>query len=303
MVDGETGFPNDPLFRNLKGTVIDPPAFKGRVADTHCHLDMMERPDLALARCAHHNVMLVVTIVEATENPIHTYDMLAEWLAEAAGLLDGWGTPGLLPTVRVVAGCHPQLASKYDKKVGNIIMRCALHPLTVAIGEIGLDYYYETAPRDTQKDVFKRQLELANELGKPVVLHVRDAHEDALEILQTQGMPKQGALLHCYTSDWETLKPFLDLGCHVAFGGAMTFNNGEAIRDAAKHAPLDRILTETDSPYMAPVPLRGTTCSPAKVVFTARALAEVREVPEGEYEAFYEALYDNAHRFYRIEQW
>ena len=300
MVDSENGFPNDPLFRNLKGTVVEPPEFVGLVADTHCHLEMMERPDLVLARCAYHHVMLVVTIVEATENPNHTYDMLAEWLAESAGLLDSWGVQGLLPTVRVVAGCHPQLASKYTKKLDNTIARCALHPLTVAIGEIGLDYYYETAPRDTQKDVFKRQLALANELGKPVVLHIRDAHEDALEILRAEGMPRHGALLHCYTSDWETLEPFIEMGCHVAYGGAMTFNNGDAIRESARRAPLDRILTETDSPYMSPVPLRGTTCSPDKVVFTARKLAEVRGVPDEGLEAFYEALYDNAHRFFQI---
>ena len=291
----------DQQFRNSKGTVVEPPHIEGLVADTHCHLDNLEHPELALARCAANNVMLVVTVVDLTEQPEVTYDMIAEWLGMAAGLLDEWEVQQLLPMCRIVAGCHPHGASKYDEEAERMLHRCAAHPLTVAMGEIGLDYHYDLSPRSVQRDVFKRQLELADELGKPVVLHIREAHDDALAILDEQGMPRNGTLVHCFTSDWDTLEPFIERGCYVAFGGALTFGKSEDIREAARRAPLDRILTETDSPYMAPVPLRGTICLPDYTVFTADRLAEVRGVLPEEREAFFAALYRNAHDFYRLD--
>ena len=294
-------FAIDKLFRNSKGRVVDAPSLGGAVADTHCHLDMLDHPGLALARCAAHGVSLVVTVVDACEKPEITYDSLAQWLGDAFGVLERWGERALLPTVRVVAGCHPHNASKFDRATAETVARCAAHPLTVAVGEIGLDYHYDLSPRDVQREVFKRQLAMANELGKPVVLHIREAHDDALDILGEQGMPAAGTLIHCFTSDWDTLAPFLDLGCYVAFGGALTFNKGDDIREAARRAPLDRILTETDAPYMAPVPLRGTVCTPECVIFTTAALAEARGVGEDGIAGFLAALYANAQRFYGLE--
>ncbi len=301
MADNIEGFYLDPLFRNSKNKVVPSPAFDGILADTHCHLDMLEHPELSLARCAYHNVMFIATVVEASENPQLTYDMLAEWLGEASALLDKWGAPSLLPICRVVAGSHPHTADNFDKHVVDAIRRCAMHPLTAAIGEIGLDYHYDNSKRDSQKESFKRQLNLANEMDKPVILHVREAHDDALDILHEQGMPQQGAILHCFTSDWDTLEPFLDLGCYVAYGGALTFSNGEDIRDSAKHTPLNRIVTETDSPFMAPAPLRGTVCSPENVLFTTEKLLEVKGItPEEEADAL-DVLFRNALRFYRVD--
>ena len=293
----------DELFRNSKGKVVEPPVIEGPVADTHCHLDMLQRADLALARCAYRGVSLVVTVTEATMTPEATYDNLALWLGQAAGFLDKWGSRQPLPVCRVVSGCHPHEASNYSAEVEQKVRRCGAHPLTVAVGEIGLDYHYDFSPRNVQREVFARQLDVADDLGKPVVLHIREAHDDALDILQAHGLPAAGALVHCFTSDWLTLEPFLEMGCYVAFGGALTFNNGELIRDAAAKAPLERIVTETDAPYMAPAPLRGTVCSPEFTVFTANRLAEVRGVaPEPEArEEFFAALYRNAHEFYRLE--
>ena len=293
----------DTEFRNSKGQVVPKPQIQGLVADTHCHLDMLSRPGLALARCSASNVQLVVTVGETSESAEHNYDMLAEWLADASMLLDNWGLDAILPACKVVAGCHPQRSAFYNQDVEHVTKICAQHPLTVAIGEIGLDYYYDEAPHEVQADVFKKQIEIANEVNKPIVMHIRDAHDDALKILESEGLPQAGALLHCFTSDYATLKPFLELGCYVAFGGALTFGKSDAIRYAAKRAPLDRIVTETDSPYMSPTPLRGTPCSPENTVFTADFLANTREVSEEDRPAFFESIYNNAFNVFNIERY
>ena len=299
--DSSTVMFMDSKFRNSKGKVVDPPVLEGRIADTHCHLDMLDNPGLVLARCAYNNVMFLGTVVETSENPMNTYDLLADWLGEAVMHLDSWGSSGLLPTCKVIAGCHPQLSANYTKETDSITRRCAAHPLTVAIGEIGLDYHYDNAPHEVQIDVFKRQLQLAKEVDKPVAMHIRDAHDDALKVLQAEGIPKKGALVHCFTNDFETLQPFLEMGCYVAFGGALTFNNGQDIREAAARVPLNRIVTETDSPYMAPVPLRGTICTPDQVIFTANTLAQVRGVQQQDRAQFYETIYQNALNIYHVE--
>ena len=293
----------DAEFRNSKGAVVAKPVVEGLVADTHCHLDMLARPGLALARCSASNVQLVVTVVETSENAEHVYDMLAEWLGDAMMLLDSWRMGAILPTCKVVAGCHPQLSASYDADVEKITRLCARHPLTVAIGEVGLDYYYDEAPHDVQARVFRKQIEIANEAGKPIVMHIRDAHDDALKILEKDGIPEAGALLHCFTNDYDTLQPFLELGCYVAFGGALTFGKSDAIREAARRAPLDRIVTETDSPYMSPVPLRGTPCSPENTVFTADFLAKTREVAAEDRPAFFDAIYKNAFDVFHLESY
>lgn len=307
MAASEDGIVLDHLFRNSKGAVVEAPKLEGPVADTHCHLDMLERPGLSLARCAYNNVNFVVTVVESSETPQHTYDMLAEWLGEASAFLDQWDVYAPLPTCRIVAGCHPQKASDYDKEVAAVTRMCAQHPLTSAIGEIGLDYYYDMAPHKVQADVFRRQIALAHELGKPIVMHIRDsqdttdAHDEALQILLSEGVPAQGALLHCFTSDWQVMQPYLDEGCYVAFGGALTFAKSDDIRLAAAKAPEERILTETDSPYMSPVPLRGTVCAPENTVFTAQTLAQVRGVDPQQRGEFYNLLFQNALRFYHVD--
>jgi TatD DNase family protein len=182
-------------------------------------------------------------------------------------------------------------------------------PPIVCLGEIGLDYHYEgmsdvdpdyepSAPREVQKDVFRKQIKLAKQYDMPIALHVRDAHEDALSILKAEGLPKRGALLHCVTVNWDTLKPFIELGCMAAFGGALTFNRSDDICDAARHVPKDRLLTETDAPFMAPVPLRGIPCEPAQTIFTAACLAQQFGCANDV--AFYDRLYDNAVGFFDI---
>ncbi|MDR0501337.1 MAG: TatD family hydrolase [Coriobacteriales bacterium] len=277
----------DACIRNTKGEVIEAPqaTFGIPVADTHCHLDMLHHPGLALARAASHNVNFIVSITDPTEDPLYTYNNLSQWQKTANDLLKEWHNetndphcePGKkAPHVRLAVGCHPHNASKYTAEIERQLIICAQQPITAAIGEIGLDYHYDNSPRETQRKVFMRQLQIANKLMLPVVLHLREAHDDGLSILKEHGEHPAGILLHCYNLDYDTLQPFLDLGIHVAFGGPLTFKKADEVRDAAARCPVERMVTETDAPFMAPEPVRGVVCGPEHTVFTAAALAMAR---------------------------
>ena len=168
-------------------------------------------------------------------------------------------------------------------------------PRVAALGEIGLDYHYDFSPRDDQREAFRRQLRLAKEAGLPVALHLREAHDEALAIMREEGFPEAGTLLHCFNLDWATLEPWVEAGCYVAFGGALTFKNADDTREAAARVPADRLLTETDAPYMTPEPMRGMTCLPDHVLFTAERLAEAcGRAPGTQREEFLARLMDNA---------
>jgi TatD DNase family protein len=288
----------DALFRDSREREVAPPKLAAPVADTHVHLDMLHHPALALARCAAHGVDFLVTVVDPTEDPRYTYKNLGEWERKARDLLDEWRRHVPVPRVRIISGCHPHNASKFTREIEQVLIKCASRPTTSGIGEIGLDYHYDLSPRDVQREVFKRQLALANEMMLPVSLHLREAHSDGLAILKEEGMPAAGTLLHCFNLDFEVLEPFLELGCHVAFGGPLTFKKSEEVRDAARRTPLERIVTETDAPFMAPEPLRGTVCGPEDTVFTAARLVEVFDLEGREAIRLLTRLYENARSFF-----
>lgn len=173
-------------------------------------------------------------------------------------------------------GCHPHNAQHYDDAL-EAVLRERLHDARVsALGEVGLDYHYDLSPREAQREAFRRQIRLAKEAGLPVVLHMREAHDDGFALLSEEGFPEAGTLLHCFNLDATELARWVDAGCFIAFGGPLTFKKAEEVREAAKLVPADRLLTETDAPYMTPEPLRGTTCGPEHVAFTAAKLADVR---------------------------
>ena len=290
----------DSLFRDSANRLVEPPLFPegARFADTHTHLDMLHHPDLALARCAVHAVDFIVTVVDSTEDPLYSYDQLASWQDVARILLQEWGSQSDVPEVCIIIGCHPHNASKFTPELERLMTELAQQPITRAIGEIGLDYHYDQSPRDVQQQVFRQQIRLAHSLGLPISLHLREAHEDGLRILQEEGLPKTGALLHCFNLDFATLDPFLELGCQVAFGGPLTFKKSDDVRSAAARTPLERIMTETDAPFMAPHPLRGTICGPEHVIFTAAKLAEIFEMTEKDGLIFYQRLFRNATDFF-----
>lgn len=266
------------LFVDGKRREVALPDFGGRpVADTHAHLDMLEDPALALARAAQAGVGFVATVADVTEDAWRTYDELGSWLANARELLDeSESRDRAVPHVRVIVGAHPHNAKDFDADAEEELRRLAADPLTCALGELGLDYHYDHSPRDIQRERFERHLMLAREFGLPVVIHLREAHEDGLQILSAVGVPPAGAILHCYTLGPDTMQPFLALGCHVSFAGPVTFKKAEEIRSAAVEVPGGRLLTETDCPFMAPEPFRGARNEPALVVFTAARMAEAR---------------------------
>lgn len=279
---------DDALFRNSKGKVKAAPElpYQTLVADTHCHLGMLSDPGLAIAGAAAHGVDFICCMTDPSEKPDASdedstrlsarmaYELLDEWLGTAAELLEKWGmAQAIMPRVRFACGVHPHNAKWFDA-ARDELMSLLARPQTSCVGEIGLDYHYDFSPRETQRKVFAEQLGIAQELGLSVSLHVREAHDEALEILKVAGVPEAGCILHCFNLDAGTLAPFLELGCYVAFGGPLTFKKSWDTRLAALDVPLDRLLTETDAPYMAPEPLRGTACLPDQTVFTLRMLLD-----------------------------
>jgi TatD DNase family protein len=183
------------------------------------------------------------------------------------------------PFMLATIGVHPHDASKATAETFERLRDLAAHPKVAAIGEIGLDYHYDFSPRDVQRAVFREQLEIAAECGKPIVIHTREAWADTLAVVALVGQavpPAHRGIMHCFTGDPQQAREALDLGFHLAFGGVLTFPNAEAVREAARMTPDDRLLVETDCPYLAPVPHRGKRNEPSFVVEVARRLAEVR---------------------------
>jgi TatD DNase family protein len=186
-------------------------------------------------------------------------------------------------------GIHPHEARLADEAAYRSMERLAKHPKAIAWGEIGLDYFYDHSPRDLQKEVFTRQMELAAAAKLPIVIHCRpsdgseDAWDDCLSLMREHWASKAlGGILHCFTGTWPQAKAALDMGFMISFAGNLTFPKAQQIREAALEVPLDRMLIETDSPYLAPVPHRGKRNEPAFVRNTAQKLAELRGLMEEE---------------------
>ncbi len=185
-------------------------------------------------------------------------------------LAEAW--PGILATV----GVHPHDASKAGPETFERLRSLLAHPKVVGMGEIGLDYHYDFSPREVQREVFARQLEMARAAGKPVIIHTREAWEDTLRVL---GSGPHRGIFHCFSGGPGEAAQALELGFHISFAGVVTFPKAVRIQEAARTVPSDRLLVETDAPYLAPVPMRGRRNEPAFVVETARRLAELRGEP------------------------
>lgn len=181
------------------------------------------------------------------------------------------------PEVACTLGVHPHEARLFDDETARYIETHAIEREVVAIGEIGLDYYYDTSPRDQQQAAFRAQLGIADRLNMPVEIHTRDAEPDTVEILTEFGGRIRG-VLHCFTgTQWLATKA-LDLGLDISISGVVTFKNAEALREVVRSTPLERLHVETDAPFLAPVPMRGRPNEPAFVVHTAKLVAELKGV-------------------------
>jgi len=238
------------------------------LADAHCHMDagyFPEGAETVMSRARHVGVVgFVVVGVGRDLSAAHA----------AVELACAWPDQ-----VCACVGIHPHDAATWTERAHEELSRIACRPEVAAVGEIGLDYHYDHSPRDTQRGVFSRLVGLARELRKPIVVHTRCAAEDTLSILEREGAREVGGIIHCFSEDRPFAARALDMGFDLSFSGIVTFKNARSVREVAAWAPLDRILVETDSPYLAPVPLRGKRCEPAYVAHTARCVAELRGIP------------------------
>lgn len=240
--------------------------------DSHCHLDFENlEADRAgvLARARAAGVVHMVT-VGCAKHPDDVRASIA--IAELH--------PGL---ISATIGVHPHDAEHYGDALEAALAEAAAEPVVVAIGEMGLDFHYDNSPRDRQRDAFRRQIAIARQLAKPIVVHTRSAPDETLAILKEEQARDVGGIIHCFSEDSAFARRALDLGFVASFSGLVTFRRGvDAIREAARTQPHDALLVETDAPFLAPIPYRGKRNEPAYVAHTARALAELRGDDEGE---------------------
>ncbi len=197
--------------------------------------------------------------------------------------------------VRVAVGIHPDAAASADGAALEALAELSRHPKVVASGEIGLDYVRADTPRDVQRQAFRAQVRLANQRGLPVVIHNRDAHEDVAGILHEEGATR--VVCHCFSGPADTAVRWAQAGWMISLAGPLTFPTAGSLRDVARRVPADRLLVETDAPYLAPVPFRGRRCEPAFIVHTARAMAELRGISNEALEAILDA---NARRVFGL---
>ena len=238
------------------------------IVDSHCHLDNEQ-----------FNADREAVIARALEAGVETMVAIGT----------GDGPPDLEVAVRLAdkhapmlatVGVHPHDAAKADDSVYPRLAELLRYPKVIALGEIGLDYHYDFSPREVQKAVFIEQMRVARDAGKPIVIHTREAWDDTLALLEEHWAPaKLPGIMHCFSGTPDQARRCLDLGFYLSFGGIVTFPKALDIQESAQIAPADRILVETDAPYLAPVPRRGKRNEPAFVVETARKLASLRGRP------------------------
>jgi TatD DNase family protein len=197
-----------------------------------------------------------------------------------------WRKPGDFGNARALAarhpgffsatvGIHPHDCARVPEEDWAACDRAARDPSTVAVGETGLDFHYDLSPRQVQAASFRRSIRMAASAGKPLVVHVREADAECAQVLREEGLPVRGGVIHCFTGDPAAARAYLDLGLYLSVAGIITFKTAGPIREAVRIVPRDRLLVETDSPYLAPIPFRGKRNEPAHVVETARKVAEI----------------------------
>jgi len=253
--------------------------------DTHCHLDGddfgADRADV-LARARAAGVTAMICIGSGRD------------MGSARAAV---GLAAAEPDIFAAVGIHPHDVAGMVESNWDELGRLARAPRVVGVGETGLDYYYDHSPRAAQRDAYRRFVALARDVRRPVISHIRDAHEDAFEILTTCGAAEIGGVIHCFTGGVAEARRYLDLGQDLSFSGILTFKSAGAIREAAAFAPLDRILVETDAPFLAPIPFRGKRNEPAYVARTLETLAGLRGIALEEADR---RTSENARRVFRL---
>jgi len=208
--------------------------------DTHAHLEMLEDIPQVIERARDTGIERIVAVSSDLISSNKTVEIAEDF-----------------PMVFTAVGIHPHEASSFDEEVLSQIEDLCNEQKVVAIGETGLDYHYMHSPRDIQINSFRRHIELAKKLDLPLIIHVREAHDDVLKMLKEEAAWETMGVIHSFTGDYETARKYIDEGFYISFSGILTFKNAEDIRQAARKIPIERILIETDSPYLAPIPFRG----------------------------------------------
>jgi TatD DNase family protein len=250
------------------------------LVDSHCHLDFPELAadlDAVLGDMQAHGVSHALCVSVTLED---------------------------FPQVRALAEAHENLFASvgthpdYEHQVvaQDALVALAAHPKVVAIGETGLDYYRLEGDLEWQRDRFRTHIRAAREAGKPLIIHTRSAAADTIRIMQEERAAEVGGVMHCFTESWETAVQAMEMGFHISFSGIVTFKNAAVLKEVARRVPLDRLLVETDSPYLAPVPYRGKVNRPGWVRYVAEEVARLRDAP---FEEIAQATTDN---FFRLFQ-
>lgn len=231
--------------------------------DSHCHLDFPETRD-----------RLPAVLANMQENEVEHALCISVTLEDLPGVLAlATDHPDVLSAS---VGVHPDYPDVDEPDVARLV-ELAAHPRVVAIGETGLDYYRLTGDLDWQRERFRVHIRAAREAGKPLIIHTRAAAEDTIRLLREEGARDVGGVMHCFTESWEIAQQALDLGFHISMSGIVSFKNAKLVHEVARQVPIERLLIETDSPYLAPVPYRGKTNEPAWVRHVAVAVAALRE--------------------------
>ena len=201
--------------------------------------------------------------------------------------------------IYAVIGWHPQDAKDMTDEHLEWIEELSRHPKVVGLGEMGLDYYWDTSPKDVQAEVFRKQIRLARKLDMPIIIHNRDAHQDVLTILKEEKAADVGGIMHCFSGSWETAKLALDMNFYISFGGPLTFKNAKQPKEVAAKVPLGKLLIETDCPYLTPHPFRGKRNESGYVRYVCEEMANIRGLS---YEEMAQITTDNAKRLFRLSK-
>ena len=253
---------------------------KNYLIDTHAHIDMIEQPVDEILQEMYENGVKKVIIPSVEEK---TFDKILE-IAHSN------------ENIYAMTGIYPSEAKTYTPELEKRMERICKDSKIKAIGEIGLDYYWDKSFADLQKEGLAKQIKLANRLELPVVVHDRDAHKDSYDILREHNNTSD-VLFHCFSGSVEFMRECVKQGWYIALGGVVTFKNAVKMKDVAREVPLEKLVLETDSPYLTPVPFRGKTNYPAYVKYVAEEIANIRQMPV---EELIDITTENAERFFKI---
>lgn len=251
--------------------------------DTHAHINVKQFEDDAaevIQRAKEHEVSQIAVV--GFDHP--TIEKALELSRDYEGIYP-------------IVGWHPTEAGSYSDEVEEQLVELIQNENIVAMGEMGLDYYWMEDPKEVQQDVFRRQIRVAKELDIPITVHNRDSTEDVYKVLKEEHIEDVGGIMHSFNLDPEWMERFLDLNMHISFSGVLTFKNAPKVKESAKRVPLDKVLIETDSPYLSPEPNRGKRNEPSYVRFVAEKLAELRGMT---LEEIGKLTTDNAHQLFRL---